>query len=87
MCGAVVVAVLALALAAAPVAAAVDGRRTRTVRGHRVRRVVVRRPRATRFRLRIEATTARHAKVVTSRSYSGCRRSRARVVIHRGGAG
>jgi endoglycosylceramidase len=66
------------------VTAYVDGRRVAERRGHRVTSLVVRHlPRGKRFRLRVVSITSRGDRIVSVRTYRGCRKSRPRTRAHR----
>jgi hypothetical protein len=65
------------------VSAYVNGKRVKTVHGRRIRQVVLTRlPRRT-FTVRIVATTNRHSRTVSVRSYRGCTKGRPRTRVHR----
>jgi hypothetical protein len=57
----------------------VDGRRVKTVRGRNVRRVTVARPDAARFRVKVVTHTTAGLKVMSTRRYDGCRKTRPRT--------
>ena len=67
------------------VAAFVNGRRVKVVRGHRVTRLVLARLPKGRVTVRIVATSARGQRTVSVRRYRGCRKGRPHTRVHRRG--
>ncbi|MFL5883762.1 MAG: CocE/NonD family hydrolase [Thermoleophilaceae bacterium] len=61
----------------------VNGHRVERLRGHRVKRIVLRRLPVGVFKVKIVAFTSRGAKVVSVRTYRGCRKSRPHTRVHR----
>ncbi|HEX8074381.1 MAG TPA: cellulase family glycosylhydrolase, partial [Thermoleophilaceae bacterium] len=65
------------------VTAFVDGRRVARRRGRDVRTLVVRHlPRGRRFKLRVVSVTSRGDRIVSVRTYRGCRKTRPRTRTH-----
>jgi ABC-2 type transport system ATP-binding protein len=62
----------------------VNGKLRKTVRGHRVRRVSVKRLPQGLFRLKVVATTANGQRVTSLRTYRGCTKSKPHTTIRRG---
>ena len=67
------------------VAAFVNGRRVKVVRGHRVTRLVLARLPKGRVTVRIVATSARGQRTISVRRYRDCRKGRPRTRVHRRG--
>jgi len=65
------------------VAVYVDGRRTRLVRGHSIRRLTIRRLPRGRFVVDIVATRSNGTRLVSTRTYHGCAKSRPHLRLGR----
>jgi hypothetical protein len=65
------------------VAVYVNGKRKLSKRGNNIRRITLRRLPKKRFKVRIVATQSSGAKLISTRTYRGCTKSKPRT--HRGG--
>jgi predicted acyl esterase len=66
------------------VIAYVNGRRVKTVKGHRVTKFSIKRlPRGV-FRVKIVAYTTRHTRTISVRTYRGCKKGKPHTVVVRG---
>ena len=64
----------------------VNGRRKLTRRGRSIRRLTLRRLPKGAFRVRIEATQSSGSKLISTRTYRGCKKSRPRTRAHHHGS-
>jgi triacylglycerol esterase/lipase EstA (alpha/beta hydrolase family) len=53
----------------------VDGKRVKTVRGKRIRSVAIKRPRRTRFTVKIVTRTSHGVRTTSTRRYNGCKKT------------
>ena len=66
------------------VVAYVNGKRVKTVKGHRITKLrLTRLPRGV-FRVKIVAFTTRHTRTISVRTYRGCKKGRPHTVVIRG---